>query len=43
MDRLEKKKLILELMSDKQYVPMKFKELAVILGVKKEDRHELDS
>lgn len=29
-------------MNDKHYVPMKFKELAVVLNVKKEDRHELD-
>lgn len=29
-------------MKDKNYVPMKFKELAVVLNVKKEDRHELD-
>lgn len=34
----EKKKIILELMRDKTYIPMKFKELAVILNVKKEDR-----
>lgn len=38
----EKKKTILELMKDKHYVPMKFKELAVILNVKKEDRKLLD-
>ncbi len=38
----EKKKIILELMQDKHYVPMKFKELAVILNVKKEDRKLLD-
>ena len=38
----EKKKIILELMNDKVYVPMKFKELAVILNVKKEDRKLLD-
>ena len=38
----EKKKIILELMKDKHYVPMKFKELAVILNVKKEDRKLLD-
>ena len=38
----EKKKIILELMGDKSYVPMKFKELAVILNVKKEDRKLLD-
>lgn len=38
----EKKKIILELMQDKHYVPMKFKELAVVLNVKKEDRKLLD-
>ena len=38
----EKKKIILELMRDKHYVPMKFKELAVILNVRKEDRKLLD-
>ena len=38
----EKKKIILELMSDKTYVPMKFKELVVVLNVKKEDRPLLD-
>lgn len=38
----EKKKIILELMRDKHYVPMKFKELVVILNVRKEDRKLLD-
>lgn len=38
----EKKKIILEIMQDKHYVPMKFKELAVVLNVKKEDRKLLD-
>lgn len=38
----EKKKVLLDLMKDKHYVPMKFKELAVILNVKKEDRKLLD-
>ena len=38
----EKKKMIMELMQDKIYVPMKFKELAVLLNVKKEDRAVLD-
>lgn len=43
MDMIEeKKKIILELMNDKTYVPMKFKELAIILNVKKEDRKLLD-
>ena len=34
----ERKKIILDLMNDKNYVPMKIKELAIILNVKKEDR-----
>ena len=38
----EKKKIILQLMNDKHYVPMKFKELVVILNVRKEDRGLLD-
>ncbi len=38
----EKKKIILELMKDKTYVPMKFKELVIVLNVKKEDRALLD-
>lgn len=38
----EKKKIILELMHDKTYVPMKFKELVVILNVHKEDKKLLD-
>ena len=32
----ERKKIILDLMNDKNYVPMKIKELAIILNVKKE-------
>ena len=38
----EKKKIILQLMNDKHYVPMKFKELVVILNVKKEILEESD-
>lgn len=38
----EKKKILLDLMHDKHYIPMKFKELAVILNVHKEDRGLLD-
>jgi len=37
----ERKKIILNLMKDKTYVPMKEKELAIILQVAKEDREEL--
>lgn len=41
-DRLEKqKKVIYDLMSDKLYKPMKFKELAMLLNVSKERREEL--
>lgn len=42
MDLIEEKKIILQLMNDKHYVPMKFKELVVILNVRKEDRGLLD-
>jgi ribonuclease R len=45
MDRnlLERRKQVLEdLMNDKKYVPMKIKELAIILQVSKEDRPELE-
>ena len=39
---LEKRKQVLEnLMNDKQYVPMKIKELAIILQVPRENREEL--
>lgn len=31
----ERKKIILDLMNDKNYVPMKIKELAIILNVKR--------
>ncbi|MBR6238353.1 MAG: ribonuclease R [Lachnospiraceae bacterium] len=41
--RDERKKVILSLMDDKQYVPMKEKELAIILQVRSEDREELSS
>ena len=33
----KKKKVILELMNDKTYIPMKFKELAVVLNITKEN------
>ena len=44
MDReqLEKRKKVIEdLMHDKTYVPMKLKELAMLLGVSREQRHLL--
>lgn len=41
--REERKKNIYALMQDKNYVPMKIKELAIILQVAREDRDELQS
>ena len=38
----KRKKVILDLMEDEFYVPMKEKELAVMLQVSKEDRNELN-
>ena len=41
--QLEKrKKVLLDLMNDKIYVPMKIKELAIILQVSKEERADLE-
>lgn len=40
-NREERKNLIYKLMCDKHYVPMKVKELAILLQVKKEDRELL--
>ena len=44
MDELfeQRKKMIVELVHDELYVPMKIKELAIFLNVAKEDRHELE-
>lgn len=42
-DRNSRKKMILEFMSDKTYIPMKIKEIAILLQVSKEDRPELDA
>ena len=39
----ERKKIVLDLMKDQYYVPMKEKELAVILQVEPEDRSELSA
>lgn len=39
----KRKKMIYEFMCDDMYVPMKIKELAIVLGVKKEDRPELEA
>ncbi len=41
--REERKKIIYALMQDKAYVPMKIKELAIILDVRREDRSELEA
>ena len=38
----QRKKMIYEFMSDDMYVPMKIKELAIVLGVTKEQRSELE-
>ncbi len=38
----EKKKIVYSLICDEMYVPMKIKELAIILDVKKEERPELE-
>ena len=38
----QRKKMIYEFMSDDMYVPMKIKELAIVLGVTKEQRPELE-
>lgn len=38
---LNRKKMVYDFMCDSIYVPMKIRELAVVLGVKKEDRPEL--
>ena len=37
-----RKQILLDLMNDKQYVPMKIKELAVILQVSREERPKLE-
>ena len=42
MNLEERKKIIMDIMKDKHYTPMKFKELAILLNVKKEDRKDLD-
>ena len=38
----ERKNMLLDLMKDPTYVPMKLKELAMLLGVTKEQRGELE-
>lgn len=37
----ERKDMLLSLMKEKEYIPMKLKELAILLEVPKEERHEL--
>ena len=39
----QRKKMIYDFMCDNMYVPMKIKELAIVLGVKKEKRPELEA
>ena len=39
----QRKKMIYDFMCDHMYVPMKIKELAIVLGVKKEQRPELEA
>lgn len=39
----QRKKMIYNFMCDNMYVPMKIKELAIVLGVKKEQRPELEA
>lgn len=39
----QRKKMIYEFICDPMYVPMKVKEMAIVLGVTKEDRPELDT
>ena len=39
----ERKETLMALMNDKAYIPMKLKELAILLGVPKEDRGELEA
>lgn len=38
----KRKKIVYDFMCDDMYVPMKIKELAIVLGVKKEEREELE-
>ena len=38
----QRKKMIYDFMCDDMYVPMKIKELAIVLGVKKDQRPQLE-
>ena len=43
IDKYEtRKKMVYDFMCDDMYVPMKIKELCIVLGVKKEDRPQLE-
>ena len=43
IDKYEtRKKMVYDFMCDDMYVPMKIKELCIVLGVKKEDRQQLE-
>ena len=41
-DFKKRKEIVYKLICDEMYVPMKIKELAIFLGVKKEDRPQLE-
>ena len=42
-EQLERrKKVIFDMLNDKQYVPMKLKEMAMLLQIPKENRSELE-
>lgn len=38
----ERKKIIMDIIESPEYIPMKIKELAIILNIPREDRHELE-
>lgn len=38
----DRKKILMDIIESPEYVPMKIKELAIILNIPKEDRHELE-
>ena len=38
-----RKEIVYKFICDDMYVPMKIKELAIVLGVKKEDRPQLEN
>ena len=42
-DFKKRKEIVYQFICDDMYVPMKIKELAIVLGVKKEDREQLET